>query len=675
MAMTACTPDGGGPEALGAVDEVSELSMPTSAAVTPLATWGVGRAQIAAYASTGEIVVTTTNGVYHGGPGDGAFERFDQLPANSIASAMTVSASGGLAAVGFTSPAMVRVYDLGLDTLVGSQSLPIDSSVRSLTFDPADRLIIDTASGPYVIETPSDPPAKLVDAPAVGSSAVLATGEVVTPIVGTNELEINGSGSSERHALALGQGATVLDARLTPDGSTLAVSTGVGDNLFERTDQIVLLDPTTFGVRGTIDAGIALDPVQWALSDLGVAVSAETGLTTYSFDGTGTPIAAPVDVAITRLLPVPTGLLVEYASGAIARVTDTSGSVTILAEPGTSNVSATTAPTGDTVTFVDRYGRVSVRRAIDGTEVAAEERAASGELTGIAVGPNGQIGVGSTLGKVTVLDAALSVETTLLVEDHPVEVGAVSFDPVNGFVAAGVAQRVSESAFDDTVRVFGGDSWSPRFVTGGEAESVVGCSFFYGRVRFNAAGSLMAIASHDFSVQVVDVETGTVVHTFAGLTTVLDIAFSHDGERLVASYDDGSVKVWNALDFSDVASYRAPQGGFLAIAPTPDAALIATADITGAISLVELETGAVVQTLAGATDRTYDLVVSPDGALIAAPTSDGGVAIWSTLSGEQLAVATGHAAEVTDLAFSPDGAWLATSSADGTVRTWSVAVT
>jgi WD40 repeat protein len=212
----------------------------------------------------------------------------------------------------------------------------------------------------------------------------------------------------------------------------------------------------------------------------------------------------------------------------------------------------------------------------------------------------------------------------------------------------------------------------PRFSAGGEQEEVVGCSFFYGRIRYRADGALMAVTSHDFSVQVRDVESGELLQDLPGISTVLDVAFSPDGKHLVATYDDGTVSVWQTSDFSLAATYRAAPGGFRAIAMMPDNATMAVADILGGVALVDVMTGAPTRPFSDATFPTSTMALSADGQLLAVPAADGAIGLWATADGARVATLTGHSAEVTGLAFSSEGDTLASSSSDGTVRTWAV---
>ena len=60
----------------------------------------------------------------------------------------------------------------------------------------------------------------------------------------------------------------------------------------------------------------------------------------------------------------------------------------------------------------------------------------------------------------------------------------------------------------------------------------------------------MAVASHDFTVAVVNVADGVVEHQLDTDTgTVLDLAFTPDGRYLVAVTEGAAIRVWHTADF------------------------------------------------------------------------------------------------------------------------------
>jgi WD40 repeat protein len=61
------------------------------------------------------------------------------------------------------------------------------------------------------------------------------------------------------------------------------------------------------------------------------------------------------------------------------------------------------------------------------------------------------------------------------------------------------------------------------------------------------------------------------------------------------------------------------------------------------------------------------VAVSPDGALVATGSLDGTAKLWDAATGREKLTLFGHDGPVNTVAFTPDGRFLATASADGTV--------
>ena len=400
------------------------------------------------------------------------------------------------------------------------------------------------------------------------------------------------------------------------------------------------------------------------------------GLALWSYDGQPiTTDETPTDRPIVAVHDVAGALISVHRDGTLVRWPTDTWSPTVIAPGGTALEHVSVSASGDTVTSVDFYGRVTTRSAADGAVIADDDRFAVGELTGVAVSADGShIGVASSTGEISVLGGDLTEQWSTPVTSTGGKVDAIAFDPSTGVVAAGMAERVGDFAFDDTVAFWDPAGGTERFRLGGEGDDVAGCAFYIGRVRYNGDGSLVAVTSHDFSVLVLDAMTGEVLHELPGSTTVLDLSFSPDDDLLVTTYDDSTVNVWSTGDFSVAATYEGAMGGYFGIGVLPDSATMVATDITGAISLVDVMTGEVVGSLEGADHRTSTIAVSSNGSLVAAPTADAGISIWSASSGRQLDVVTGHTAPVTGLAFAPDGSFIVSSSSDGTIRTWSIAI-
>jgi WD40 repeat protein len=115
--------------------------------------------------------------------------------------------------------------------------------------------------------------------------------------------------------------------------------------------------------------------------------------------------------------------------------------------------------------------------------------------------------------------------------------------------------------------------------------------------------------------------------TFAALGNSTSLAFSRDGERLVAAQSDGSVRIWN----------------------------------------LHGDTEAVV--LRGHADAANSAAFSPDGSEIVSGGSDGTVRVWRLDESPRSVAITGAVGHIVNVAFTPDGKSVVAVGTRG-ARTW-----
>lgn len=162
------------------------------------------------------------------------------------------------------------------------------------------------------------------------------------------------------------------------------------------------------------------------------------------------------------------------------------------------------------------------------------------------------------------------------------------------------------------------------------AAEMIGGAFAVPAVRFSPDGSL--VASIDLqSVRLRDPASTRLVRTLHSDESLFDIAFSSDGEYLVAARNDASLQVWQVESGEQAALWQAGE--------TKEAFLWRT-------------------------------VFSSDDSQVCATSSLGEIFCWSFPDGELLTGYQAHTKAASALAFSPDGKWLATGGLDAAVYVW-----
>jgi WD40 repeat protein len=114
----------------------------------------------------------------------------------------------------------------------------------------------------------------------------------------------------------------------------------------------------------------------------------------------------------------------------------------------------------------------------------------------------------------------------------------------------------------------------------------------------------------------------------ANIGSALGLVVSPDGSKIIAGFDDGTVKIWSS-DGKEIRSFKGHSNSVVEIAFRRDGKVFATASRDKTIKIWSLD-GRLVTTLNGHSNPVWAVSFSPDGKTIASSSEDKTVILWNS---------------------------------------------
>ena len=246
-------------------------------------------------------------------------------------------------------------------------------------------------------------------------------------------------------------------------------------------------------------------------------------------------------------------------------------------------------------------------------------------------------------------------------------------DLVKSLAFSSDGQTLATASEDNTIRLWDPEAASQKNVLIGHTDAVES-------VAFSPNGEMLASVSPDTTIRLWDPHTGEQkttlrAHTSFGYRPVFSVAFSPDGQTLVAGCDYKApfIRLWDLHNEENIRTLTGHTWNVSSVAFSPDGQMLASGSWDKTIKLWNPNNGQLKRTLTGHTREVMSVTFSPDGQILASASSDGTIRLWNPNNGEEKKILAGNTDWIEQIAFSPDGEILASVNLQARrIRLWNV---
>eukprot|EP00842_Homolaphlyctis_polyrhiza_P001800 jgi/Hompol1/2620/HPOL_002982-RA len=194
-------------------------------------------------------------------------------------------------------------------------------------------------------------------------------------------------------------------------------------------------------------------------------------------------------------------------------------------------------------------------------------------------------------------------------------------------------------------------------------------------IAYSPDGQFIATGGDDGKLKLWNTQTGFCFVTFTehsgGITAV---EFAKRGQVVFSASQDGTVRAFDLVRYRNFRTFTSPsvvQFSSLSVDPSGEIVVAGSSD-TFEIFVWSMQTGRLVDILAGHEGPISSLAFSPMDNVLASSSWDQTVRIWNLFSRDKQSEMFEQQSEVLSIAYTPDGKYLAATTLNGQINVWNL---